>query len=76
MWRGLWRDTFVSRTEKAQALSLAGMGKVEKRAISERELRLTAAVYARLGVLPYLREHGGCPTESGARGTSSLCAWS
>ncbi len=33
--------------------------------ISDRELRLTAVVYARLGVVPYLRTHGRLPDRIG-----------
>ncbi|MCS7067472.1 MAG: hypothetical protein NZN28_02385 [Meiothermus sp.] len=43
------------------------MGKTreQSRFISDRELRLTAAVYARLGVVPYLKEHGRLPDRIG-----------
>lgn len=43
------------------------MGKTSEssRLISDRELRLTAVVYARLGVVPYLRTHGRLPDRIG-----------
>ncbi|GIW23969.1 hypothetical protein [Meiothermus sp.] len=36
-----------------------------RRTISDREIRLTAVVYARLGVVPYLRAHGRLPDRIG-----------
>ncbi|GIW37838.1 MAG: hypothetical protein KatS3mg074_236 [Meiothermus sp.] len=42
-----------------------GKTKESSRLISDRELRLTAVVYARLGVVPYLRMHGRLPDRIG-----------
>lgn len=38
---------------------------MKERPKSDRELRLTAAVYARLGVVPYLKAHGHLPERIG-----------
>jgi len=41
------------------------MAEEPKRKISERELKVTAAVYTLLGVVPYLKEHGRLPDRIG-----------